>query len=77
MQTHVQKWGNSLGVRIPKDLAKQLHIDSGSSITLYVEDGRLIIQTQKYDLDSLLKDITPYNQHRPLMEDKPRGNEEW
>lgn len=78
MQAHIQKWGNSLGLRIPVSLAKQLQLHAGSQVTLEVENGRIIIQPPKYDLDTMLNGITRDNQHHQIFdEDKQRGNEEW
>ena len=77
MQSHIQKWGNSLGVRIPAQLAKELHLHSGSAVNLKVEHGQLIIQAPQYNLDSMLQAITPENQHTLLLDDAPTGNEEW
>lgn len=77
MQSHVQKWGNSLGLRIPMKLAKQLHLEAGSSVTLEVDDGRIIIQTPKYSLEEMLKEITPKNRHHLMLDDAQVGNEEW
>lgn len=76
MQTHIHKWGNSLGVRIPKQLAKQLHLHPGSLVSLQVNDGCLVIQTE-YNLESMLKGITPKTKHRLLLDDGKRGGEEW
>lgn len=77
MQSHIQKWGNSLGVRIPVHIAKKLHLHPGSSVTLEIEDGRLIVQTPKYSLDTMLEDITPSNLHHELFGDAQKGKEEW
>lgn len=77
MLSHIQKWGNSLGLRIPMQLAKQLKLHQGSPVNLEIEDGRIIIQAPKYNLDSMLKDITLENQHHQIFEDKQCGNEEW
>ena len=77
MQGHIRKWGNSLGLRIPMRLAKQLHISSGSIVTLEIDNGRIIIQPPKYDLEAMLKEITPKNQHNLLFDDDQTGNEEW
>lgn len=77
MEAHIQKWGNSLGLRIPMQLAKQLRLHAGSSVTIEIEDDRIIIQTPKYDLDTMLKEITPKNQHHQIFDDEPKGNEEW
>lgn len=77
MQAHIQKWGNSLGLRIPMQIAKQLQLNAGSSVTINVENGRIIIETPKYDLDFMLKDITSKNQHHQILDDKLLGSEEW
>ena len=77
MQARIQKWGNSLGLRIPIRLAKQLQLHSGSPVTIEIEDGRIIIQPPKYDLNTMLEDITTQNAHHQMLEDGERGNEEW
>ena len=77
MQAYIQKWRNSLGLRIPVQLAKLLKLHQGSPVTLEIEKGRIIIQAPKYDLEMMLKDITQKNQHSPLLEDEQKGNEEW
>lgn len=77
MRARIQKWGNSLGLRIPIRLAKQLHLHSGSLVTIDIEGDQIIIQTQKYDLDTMLEEITSKNMHHQMLEDEARGNEEW
>jgi len=78
MEAYIQKWGNSLGLRIPMQLAKQLKLHQGSPVTLEIEHGRIIIQPPKYNLDMMLKGITPKNQHHQIFDDdEQRGNEEW
>lgn len=77
MRTHIQKWGNSLGLRIPMQLAKQLNLLPGSSVMLEIENGRLVIKTPQYELDKMLEQITPKNQHHILLDDAQKGNEEW
>lgn len=76
MQAHIQKWGNSLGLRIPSKLAKQLQLHPGTPVTLEIEDNRIIIKAPKYNLESLLKDVTKENQHHPILDDEPHGNED-
>ena len=77
MHARIQKWGNSLGLRIPIRLAKQLQLHPGSPVMIEIEDGRIIIQPPKYDLDTMLKGIKKQNAHHLLLEDKKQGNEEW
>lgn len=77
MQTHLKKWGNSLGIRIPMQFIKQLDLHDGSSVTLELHEGRITIKPPKYNLESMLKEITPKNLHKPIFDDKQHGNEEW
>ncbi len=77
MQIYIQKWGNSLGLRIPSKWAKQLNLHQGSSVNLEIDDGRLIIQPPKYCLDTMLSEISPKNQHHPILDDDKKGSEEW
>jgi len=43
MLTKVQKWGNSLAVRIPSAFAKQIRLSAGSDVELRLENGKLIL----------------------------------
>ena len=66
MKMRVQKWGNSLGLRIPKRYAEQLEWDQNTEVRQTVEDGKLIIEKVEahiYDLTSLMAGVTPENMH--------------
>ena len=80
MIAKIQKWGNSLGVRIPKNVAQDARIQEGSSVELRVEEGRLIIvprNTKKYTLAELVDQITPENMHGETDWGPPVGKEIW
>ena len=81
MQTKIQKWGNSLALRIPKMLADQTGIDRDSPVEIRVVDGEIrIIPLQVshgYDLESLLDSITPDNRHDEMDSGDALGNEIW
>ena len=77
MQSRIQKWGNSLAVRIPTVIAKQLHLHSGSQVNLEIKDGQIIVKLPQYDLDTMINAITPNNQHHLALDDASAGNEEW
>lgn len=62
----IQKWGNSLAVRIPAPLADQLDVSAGTSVDLAVDDGRLVVTPKarpKYRLTDLLKGCSPARLH--------------
>jgi antitoxin MazE len=79
MNSIVKRWGNSLAVRLPKDLAQTLEINEGSRLTLeVVEDGLLIKRSRKKrDLDALLEGVTRECIHGEVDWGEPVGKEVW
>lgn len=80
MQTKVQKWGNSLGVRIPRPLADQAEINEGSIVEIEEADGSITIRTvvpSEYTLDELVAGITDENRHDEVETAESVGNEAW
>lgn len=77
MQSYIQKWGNSLGLRIPSQMVKRLNLHQGSAINIEIENDRIIIQLPKYNLQAMLEEINPQNMHHPAFDNDSRGNEEW
>jgi antitoxin MazE len=78
MTVRVQKWGNSLGVRIPKSIARQNRIDEGTELEVLSKNGRVILRAPKApSLKELLSAMKPSN--RPQLVDwgKPIGKEAW
>ena len=61
MQVHVARWGNSLGVRIPKDIAGKLGLNEGARVEMTAEDDRIVITVARphYVLADLLAGMTP------------------
>jgi len=60
MHTKVQKWGNSLAVRIPKALAEEAGLEQGKPVDVRCVDGELRIRKRRrkrYDLDELLASV--------------------
>lgn len=80
MQSRIQKWGNSLAVRIPKAFAKEVNVAYGTSVDISVEDGKIVIEPLKeaeYTLEDLLKGITKHNLHTEVDTGKAVGREVW
>jgi antitoxin MazE len=66
MQTRVQKWGNSLGVRIPRGLAEEVGLDAGTEVILSAKDGQLVVKPAaptRLSLDDLLAGVSEGNLH--------------
>ena len=79
MTTQVAKWGNSLGLRLPKSVAVEAHIDDGDMVDVTVEDGVIVIRPagRRYSLDELVEGISARNRHRETDWGKPVGREVW
>ena len=80
MQTKIQKWGNSLGLRIPRSLAADAEVEAGSTVDISVENGGLMIRAvrrRKYVLSELLKEVTARNLHEEVAAGEPVGREAW
>ena len=65
MQVQVSRWGNSLGVRLPKKLARRLGIGEGSRVDVSEDQGRIVISVERpvYTLEALLVGMTPEAMH--------------
>ena len=77
MQAVVQKWGNSLGLRIPSIWAKDNQIKNGSKIEVIAEKGRMIILPQKKSLEDMMEQVTDQNLHAEIETFEAAGKEEW
>jgi antitoxin MazE len=78
MASSVQKWGNSLGVRIPKSVAEQVNLAEGTAIEFETAGGVLTIRParrRKYTLAGLLGKAKGPNPHGELHKDGPVGRE--
>ena len=80
MLTKVRKWGNSLGLRIPKAFAEEVSVEEGSAVDLSVVDGQLVVRAVRrraYELRDLLAEVSDDNRHGELSTGEPRGRESW
>lgn len=80
MQTKVQKWGNSLAVRIPRGLTLSGRLHNGSLVELSDAKGKLIItpvEEPEYSLEQLLAKVNDKNIHHEVDTGKAVGRESW
>ncbi len=61
MQVQLSKWGNSLGLRLPRALAQQIGVSEGQKVNIVAEGARLIIEPAPpaFALQDLLVNMTP------------------
>ncbi len=80
MISYLQKWGNSLAIRIPKSLADEAGLDIGSPVAIALKSGKLIISPINapiYTLEDLLAQITENNIHIGVDTGPAAGKEDW
>jgi len=77
----LKKWGNSLALRIPAPLARQLNLTENTSVECAVVDGNLVIspviEPRPYSLNQLLDQVTAQNIHDETEVSGPAGKEIW
>jgi len=80
MRTHVQKWGNSLALRIPKSFAIEAGLCENLAVDLSIAEGKLVVQPsteEPLSLDALLREVTDENLHSEWNTGSPAGREIW
>jgi antitoxin MazE len=77
MRAKVQKWGNSLAVRIPKMVAEEVGLHPDSDVEMSIRKGDLVLApTQReYTLEELVRGITSENRHEETDFGPPVGRE--
>jgi antitoxin MazE len=80
VRTKIQRWGNSLGLRIPRALAEEAGVEAGAEVDLSVRKGELVVKPArraKYRLTELVRKITKKNLHGEVDTGAPVGREAW
>jgi antitoxin MazE len=80
MKTRIQKWGNSLALRIPKSFAVQTGLDQDVLVDVTLVDGKLIVSpvsAPSLTLEQLLAGVTDANWHTEYDTGEAIGNEGW
>lgn len=80
METRIQKWGNSLGVRLPKEIINKTELREGSCVKVSNKKGFILIESCSYekpDLENLVRKISPKNIHKETGWGNSYGKEAW
>lgn len=80
MKTRIQKWGNSLALRIPKSFAVETGLDQDAIVDVALVDGKLIVTplpASAITLEQLLAGVTDTNRHAEYDTGAAMGNEGW
>ena len=80
METRVQKWGNSLALRVPKPLAAEIGLAQNSPVELSVQEGKIVVAPvaePALSLKELLAQVTEENLHGEVGTGPAVGDEVW
>lgn len=80
MKSTIQKWGNSLAVRIPKAFAEELNVRQDSEVNLSLQAGELVIRPlagPRYSLSEMVKEIVDERLHAEVDTGPAVGDEAW
>lgn len=79
MKAKVQRWGNSLAIRIPKAYAADLRVEAGSAVDLEIVAAKLVVtpEAPPPTLDALLARVTPDDVHDETDVGPAVGREPW
>lgn len=80
MRTKVQRWGNSLAVRIPKSFAEEAGLVADTPVDMHIADGALVVvraPAAAPTLEELLDGVTAENLHGEVDAGLPQGDEVW
>ena len=81
MTATISIWGNSQGLRFPKDIMNQLSLSIGDKVRIFVENHKIVLEPvkpkrKKIDIKNLVKDI-PLEYNASEVFDYKMGKEEW
>ena len=80
MRVQIQKWGNSLALRIPKPFAEEAAVREGTVVDLSLTEGKLIAvpaTKSRITLRRLLRQVTKDNLHKEVDFGSAAGREAW
>jgi antitoxin MazE len=80
MVTKILKWGNSLGLRIPKSFAKEAGVEEGSAVDISLDGDRIVIRPAtpvQYHLTDLVSQVREDNIHEEISTGDAVGREVW
>lgn len=79
-ETKIKKWGNSLALRLPKNITKKLNLNEDTPVDILFNNKDLQIKprnNKKYSLEELVNKIDNKNIHSESLKDNPIGKEVW
>ena len=81
MTATISSWGNSQGLRFPKDVMKELSLSIGDKVKILIENHKIVIEPvkevrEKYNINDLVKKLP--SDYKVIEEfNSTVGLEEW
>lgn len=80
MEARLQKWGNSIGIRIPSNIIKSMKLKTNDLMDIFEQDSKIVItksKRSKISLEERFKEYNGKNLVEPYDWGKPMGKEIW
>jgi len=82
MTATISSWGNSQGLRFPKDIMKELSLSVGDKMKVFIENHKIVLEPlrekrEKYDINDLVAKLPKVAQRKHEEFDNSVGLEEW
>jgi len=82
MVTKIKKWGNSQGVRFPKQILRQARIEVGDDVEITTRGTEIVIRQAgpvrgKYKIEELVARLPKNYRPKEVSWGKPVGKEVW
>jgi len=77
MRASIARWGNSLAVRLPREVAASVGLREGAALDLTVEDDAIVLRRRRYDIRELVAAMAGSEPPPLLLDDEARGSEIW
>ena len=80
MEVRLQKWGNSMGIRIPSNMIKSLNLKTNDMLNIDLDDNKIVIsvpQRRKISLEKRFREYKGKNLAKSFTWDESVGKEIW
>lgn len=77
MRVTLSKWGNSLALRVPKDVAELAGFQEGQALELTLDGKSIVLSKKRYDIEEMVRDMEGKELYPLEFDDAPRGSEIW
>lgn len=77
MRASLARWGNSLAVRVPRDVAESVGLREGAALEMTIEADAIVLRPRRYDIRDLVAAMKGLEAPALELNDGPQGTEAW